>query len=91
MGTERYNPKNLLMATCFFAIVIVNNLNRDYIYYFVIPVSILIIILLYKLYKFNRSVVVNDVQAKSLKYFFIVAGIINIVGGYLIAHSKGII
>ncbi|MFA6277813.1 MAG: hypothetical protein WC622_13755 [Pedobacter sp.] len=89
MGIQKHNPKNLLMAISFLAIVVVNNINREYVIYFVVPTSILIIYLLYMLDKYNKMT--NKSPDNKLRLFYIIAIVINLFGGYLIAHSKGVI
>lgn len=77
------------MAISFLAIVVVNNINREYVIYFVVPTSILIIYLLYMLDKYNKMT--NKSPDNKLRLFYIIAIVINLFGGYLIAHSKGVI
>jgi hypothetical protein len=86
---EKHNPRNLLMAISFMAIIVVNNIREEYVLYFVAPVSMLIIYLLYSLDKYNKYT--NKAVDKKLRYFYAMAISINVFGGYLIAHSKGLI
>jgi uncharacterized membrane protein YfcA len=89
MEIKKHNPKNLLMAVSFLAIVVVNNISREYIFYFVVPASILIIYLLFSLDKYNKET--NKAPDKKLRYFYVIAVLVNLFGGYLVAHSKGLI
>lgn len=86
---KNHSPRNLLMAISFMAVIVVNNIREEYVLYFVAPISILIIYLLFSLDKYNKYN--NKAVDKKLRYFYAIAILINVFGGYVIAHSKGLI
>lgn len=80
--------RRVLTGTAFLSIVIVNSIKREYVLYFTIPAAILIVYLLFKFISYNKIIGVSNTY---IKYFFILGIVINLIGGYLIAHSCGIL
>ncbi len=80
--------RKALLGTAFLSIVIVNAIKREYVLYFAIPAAIIIVYLLFKFINYNKVIGNSNIH---FKYFFIIAIVINLIGGYLIAHSHGIL
>lgn len=75
-----------------FSIIIVNYMHKElkhFTWYFAVPACILLFYLIYTLY--DNGNIEKKSRDKRFKLFFVLAIIINVIGGYLIAHSKGII
>lgn len=88
MNVTENKYRKVLLGTSFLSIVIVNSIKREYILYFAIPAAIIIVYFLFKFINYNK---ITGVSNTYFKYFFILAIVINLIGGYLIAHSHGIL